>query len=496
MVNFLSKTPRFNSDSVKWLPQKPDIPEIERWLEGDYSLSRRVKHNSKRSVYALYPAPQAAPSCYLKYDHPNEAWDALRSWMRPKVLGEFRSLALLQSKGVAAVLPVSCGWMFGHGILLTRALNNSRTMEELWLQISENDERRKKLLSGLSALLQELFSAEIFHPDLHFGNILAVEEDKITRCALVDVHGVKAKRKLSFARQMAMLRMLSGLARDLRQNEIVTLLQPLFPEGDFKYLGKIWQEINKSAVRQMRRKWPDRRRKILNSNGRSNSFCAIATESEGVWRWRAGFDLALARDIVKNYRNKTSAEAVNQNSIRKIFRVKAGGRSFIVKEFINRNRDKQNSAACISWLSNWRLENSGFPAPRYLAWFQPKKGNSYLVSEIIEGVSLFEELKKVADTEAAINILFGELLKLLSGLYSWGIFHEEINAKNIMVCEEKGKPRLYLADNDRVRFDRKTENELWQRHYGRLRETLPEVSSLHQRFDSFFAQSPDLPAAH
>lgn len=488
----MSATPSFNSASAKWLPQKPNISEINLWLMGNYSLAKCVKHNSKRSVYALYSSPQAAPSYYLKHDHPNENWDTWRSRLRPKVLGEFRMLAMLHEKGIPAVLPVVCGWSSGQGILATIALNDSLTIEDLWPQVREDEKRRVILLKGLAILLKSMLEAKIFHPDLHFGNILALEKENVTRCALVDVHGVKVRRKLFLSHKMIMLRMLAGLVHYINHSEIKTLLQPLFPEAGSKYLEKIWRDIIHSAARQIRHKWPGRRRKLINYNSKSNSICSIVKKEDGTWRWRHGFDPILAHEVVRQCQHHDPNELLDENDIRKIFRVCVGSQIFVVKEFKSSRHSMQLSADCLSWLINWRLEFSGFPVPKALAWFRSKDNTGYLITECIDGIPLHDALRDALNDEIKENILMRELIKLMMNLYNWGVFHETLKSNDFIVKSENNYMRIYLVDNDSAKFDVVIGNEHRQLHHRQLMKALPDVQAVKQRFAHLFAEAEGL----
>ncbi len=411
--------------------------------------------------------------------------------MRPKVLGEFRALTMLHEKGVPAVLPIACGWSGSQGILLTRALNDNFTIGDLWPQVREDEKRRVRLLKGITILLKSMLQAKIFHPDLHFGNILAVEKEDGTRCVLVDVHGVKAKRILLLAHKMIMLRMLAGLVHYINLSEIEELLQPLFPEADSKSLENIWRDIIHAAARQIRHKWPGRRRKLLNYNGKSNSICSIAKKEDGTWRWRVGFDLSVARVIIKQHQNKSNMKTIGDNVTKIFSEVTVGGQKYFVKEFTGKSLYRKSSADYCSWLNNWRLENMGFPVPKCLVWFQSEKGSSYLVTEIVEGISLYKELKKAAGNESRIDILLGSLFKLFSDLYRWKIFHKMIDTKNIIVSDERSKPKFYLTDNDSIEFDKKINNWHWHYNCSRLRQALPEAEVLKQRFDQIHARAQE-----
>ncbi len=488
----MSANENFIAASAKWFPERPAFPEFENWLPGDDKLCVLVKHNRKRSVYALLPAPNALSSYYLKHDHPKEAWDILRSWIYPKVLREFSALKVLQNHGVAAVTPVVCGWRRGQGVLITEALHDSSVIEELWPKVEQDKIRKEKLLSALSILLRDMLRAQIYHPDLHFGNILAVEKPKSTNCALVDAHGVRAVRKLSNRQKMLMVRLFTGMDDDLQQKEVHVLFQPLFPDAKPGQIDIIWRRLKQSKVRQIHHKWYGRRRKVLNTNKRSNSICSIAKNSTETWRWRTGFNLGLAQKLIQAHKDKSleyPAKMIEENKEQRTSIIEIEGKEFIIKEFIDSKRWGKVSPGRERWLSNWRLEMSGLPVSKCLAWLEAADGKSYLVKEYINGLSLYEALKNAAGDKTKRKFLLGELLKLLVRLYYLGFLHKNLKAENIIVTSEDSVTRLYLAGNNAMDYHRRIGREHWQQQFNQLAETLPDAPALKQDFTQLFAEA-------
>ncbi|MBN1475017.1 MAG: hypothetical protein JW914_10400 [Syntrophaceae bacterium] len=484
----------FNAVSAKWLPRKPVFSEFEGWLAGDNQFCKLIKHNRKRSVYALLPAPGAPPSYYLKHDHPKEAWDVLRSWVYPKVLREYSTLQLLQNHGVDAVTPVACGWVRGQGVLITEALNDSLAIDELWPKVQGDKIRKEKLLAGLSILLRNMMRSQIYHPDLHFGNILAVEKPEITACALVDVHGVRVIRKLSHRRKMLMIRLFTGMEQNLQLKEVHALLEPLFPEDKPEQIDIIWGKLKQSMVRQIHHKWHGRRRKVLNSNKRSNSICSVAKNSTGTWRWRTGFDLNLAQNLIqihKNISSESPTKLIKDDKQQRTSLIEVEGKEFITKEFVYSRRWGKDSPGRKRWLSNWRLEMSGLPVSKCLAWLEASDGRSYLLKEYINGISLYESLESAAHDEAKRRFLVGELLNLLARLYFLGFVHKNLNTQKIIINNEEGLKSLYLVGNNDMDYHRRVSRAHWQQHFNQMTETMPDVPALKQDFAQLFTEVRD-----
>jgi len=482
----------FVAASAKWFPEIPDFPEFEHWLSGDDKLCVLVKHNSKRRVYALLPAAGHAASYYLKHDHPKETWDILRSWIYPKVLREFSTLKLLRKYKVAAVIPVTCGWRHGQGVLITKALTGSVTADKLWPEVCEGGVRKKRLLDGLRILIQCMINAGVRHSDFHFGNILAVEGANDTYCALVDVHGVSVNRNLSQGDKMSLIRLLAGWALDLEQDEVQRFLQPFFPDASIQKLDTIWQSFRLLLARPNRHKWWGRRRKLLNANGKSNSFCSIIYDYEGIWRWRAGFDLTLLRETVQRHQQAVSRRPellIRESNETLVSRVETGGLHFIVKEFLFSGLKERSSAACQSWLCNWQLEKAGMPVAKYLAWLHSVDGKGYLVIEDLQGVLLDVALINTANDEAGRKVLLDKLCNLISHLYTWGIYCKVLDAQHIIVRMEQGMPRLYLVDNNVVFFYQRIGETQWERTLSNFLKTLPDLPGLKDEFALAYAKA-------
>jgi hypothetical protein len=490
----VSADEKFIAASAKWFPERPSFSEFEHWLSGDDKLCVLVKNNRKRSVYALLPVPNTPPSCYLKHDHPKEVWDILRSWIYPKVLREFSALKVLQNHKVAAVTPVACGWRRGQGVLITEALHDSSVIEELWPKAKRDNIRKEKLLAGLSILLRDMMRAQIYHPDLHFGNILAVEKPQSTNCALVDAHGVRAVRKLSNRQKMLMIRLFTGMDDDLQQKEVHVLFQPLFPDAKPGQIDIIWMRLKQSKVRQIHHKWYGRRRKVLNSNKRSNSICSVAKSSSGTWRWRTEFCLNIAQKLIQAHKDislEAPVKMIEENKKQRASIIEIERTKFIVKEFIYSKHWGKVSPCRERWLSNWRLEMSGLSVSKCLAWLEAADGRSYLVEEYIKGLSLYEALKSVEDEKTKRKFLLGELMNLLARLYYRGFVHKNLKTQNIIITSGEGVTSLYLVGNNAIDYHRRVRRAHWQQNFQQLVETLPDAPALKQYFTQYFTEARD-----
>jgi len=293
---------------------------------------------------------------------------------------------------------------------------------------------------------------------------------------------------------MLMLRLFTGMGDDLQRKEVQALFQSLFPEVKPEQIDKIWGRLKQSMVRQIHHKWHGRRRKVLNSNKRSNSICSVAKNSTGTWRWRTGFNLSLAQKLIQGHKDISSeipAKMVKENTQQHASIIELEGKEFIIKEFINSSRWGKVSPGRERWLSNWRLEMSGLPVSKCLAWFDASDGRSYLIKEYIKGLSLYESLESAAGDKTKRIFLLGELLNLLNRLYFLGFVHKNLKAQNIILTNEEGLTSLYLVGNNAIDYHRRVSREHWQRHFRKLAETMPDVPALKQEFSQLFAEERD-----
>lgn len=119
----------------------------------------------------------------------------------PRAVAEWRAAVDLEAAGIEAAPPVAVG-VARRGPWLSDALFLAREVpgvpwNELHDELKAAGADRGPLLEATADLLRRLLAANLFHPDLHGGNMLGRLEDGRPRLALVDLHAVQRRGRLS-----------------------------------------------------------------------------------------------------------------------------------------------------------------------------------------------------------------------------------------------------------------------------------------------------------
>ena len=113
----------------------------------------------------------------------------------------------LSARGIPTVEPLAWGVrngsFAGESFLITRELQGAVPLQSLLLRFAEHQEagRRRQVADYLGRFLAQLHEAGVTHPDLHPGNILAVEDERgLPRFHLIDLHSIRMGGPLTWAR--------------------------------------------------------------------------------------------------------------------------------------------------------------------------------------------------------------------------------------------------------------------------------------------------------
>jgi hypothetical protein len=375
----------FNVTGASWHPERVQLPELDHWLTGDDRYYTLVKHNRRRSVYALRSVPGAEPSVFLKYLHPRSFTEIVKNIISPRVLREYRTGKALEKLHLPVPASLACAWKAGHGILVTRAIPNAQTGMELWGRVRHAPAQRKQYLGGLARFLAQLLKSNVWHTDFHLGNLLAVEQEQTIDFYLIDLYEVRLVTRLSLTQKYKMLELLAVFQQEISQDEAKEILDFALQEESQGPPAALWQGLCHRAVEKTQRRWTNRRKELL----RSSSVCQKVKSSDGTWLLRRGFEVSVAEAVVRAHhdlRGNKKQRLLHESSKRCVFRVEAAGTGYVVREYLQPGLWKRFSADCQSWLHNWRLEMYGIPVAKCLAWLRAKDGQGYMISEYIPGI--------------------------------------------------------------------------------------------------------------
>lgn len=134
----------------------------------------------------------------------------------PRAVAEWDAAVGLEGAGIMAAPPIAVG-IARRGPWLSDALFLADEVpgepyDRLLARLREDGADLGPLLEETAGLFARLVAANVFHPDLHGGNLLGRLEDGRPRLALVDLHALRFPRRLG-ARARA--RMLGKLAHSL-----------------------------------------------------------------------------------------------------------------------------------------------------------------------------------------------------------------------------------------------------------------------------------------
>ena len=169
---------------------------------------------------------------------------------------EFKAAQQLAKKNIATVEHLACGSHKNCNYLITRALEDSQTVEEYLLK-SPADELFKGAFAGFLDLWR---NSPFFHTDAHLGNLLY--QPGKNSLTLVDVRGVK-KRSLWKKRYHGcpadVARFIFNFRGSLSCAEVLDLLtQNLCSEPE-----KVFQKMLKKECARILKEWPKRSRQLF-----------------------------------------------------------------------------------------------------------------------------------------------------------------------------------------------------------------------------------------
>jgi hypothetical protein len=172
---------------------------------------------------------------------------------RSSFKGEFNAARLCASRGIGTVEHLAWGRSSEGAWLVTRAAEGFTEAASLF-----QSRQKSELYEKLAVFLRGLLTSDVYHPDLHLGNVLIDPENGL--CRLVDLHGVRRKNFFDIFKFYMMQRCIMELRNTCSDAEMIRLAESCGirnPEGFFR----------KALIREavlLEALLPKRRRQILN----------------------------------------------------------------------------------------------------------------------------------------------------------------------------------------------------------------------------------------
>ncbi|UDQ98046.1 hypothetical protein AAEX28_13780 [Lentisphaerota bacterium WC36G] len=193
--------------------------ELENSIKNLTSLTA-VKENNKRKIFHIKIKNS---SCFLKLHLAKNFKAKVYSLFKNKALSEYNSCKLLQKKGFEVADYFAWGINTnGETLLISQELENSQTARSYYYNLTMDEFNRplennvgdvtkelKIFIEQLKELLGNFIKKKIYHPDLHFGNLLwEVNKQKI---CLIDPYGIKKVRTYTAKQKFNVLGIIVGL---------------------------------------------------------------------------------------------------------------------------------------------------------------------------------------------------------------------------------------------------------------------------------------------
>ncbi|MAE45905.1 MAG: hypothetical protein CMJ86_03340 [Planctomycetes bacterium] len=146
-------------------------------------MERILKQSPRRTVLLMVPAQaMPGPGRVIKRYHAPEFLGGLRDQRRAQK--EFQTLVHLRELGLAAPKPLEVRLQREHWELVMEEIPGALNLEQVFAQ----NGARYALAAALAKFLYQLLVLEVRHDDLHPGNVVLDEQDKLW---LVDMRGIR-----------------------------------------------------------------------------------------------------------------------------------------------------------------------------------------------------------------------------------------------------------------------------------------------------------------
>lgn len=209
---------------------------------------------------------------FAKKNTPKRLKEIIKETFRPQSRVEYNAGLLLDSLGVSVVNMI--GWARNKTISIVVSESpeeNAITAMEFWnKKVMSDKTEKRRFLAALTEFVKTFFTANLIHPDLHFGNLLVVEENRKLKLMVVDPFGIKPFHGMNydvFKGGFALL--LYGLQWTLDRDEKISFSLSSHLINNESEFDVFWRKIIRFVTRHQIKEWPGgRRRKFLTRSTR------------------------------------------------------------------------------------------------------------------------------------------------------------------------------------------------------------------------------------
>ncbi len=292
---------------------------------------------------------------FAKLNRPNTIYHKLKTLLFPNSYFEFKSAMLAEISDLPIVK--TSGWCAKgfEDMIVTENPGKDLVNADLYWnnRCMDNQEKRDLFLFGLAKFVKKYLEANLYHRDLHMGNLLIKENSETVSFMLVDPLGIRRKRS-SNVFNSGVIRLIGFLKSGSSLPERLKFLLEAGIIGKESEFNCVWEKISHALIRHENRKWFGRRHKILKGNSR---YSKVEESKNGkTWLVRKGF----------------TEDGLEKYECLKIKRKKA-------KKY---------------WLYSCFLQSHGIDHRMPLAWLKQENGNDLLMFEKVDEFEFSDESAK------------------------------------------------------------------------------------------------------
>lgn len=506
MDNFI----RINNPPYRWLVNERFGAFFKDYLIGQeqviYEQGRNnpLKDNNARTVFKL-KLPKGK-KLFIKRYKINSFNRIIKTFFcKSKAFIEFKNAVYLKKRDIDTVTPLAVLEKKSYGIvydafLFLEDMGEVITLKE-FLAPKTLDGRislslKKQILSTLAQKINELQQIKFLHKDLHTGNVIIVESAK-PHLYLIDLHRGRITQTLSdYWRFRNWAQMSYSLSLVLPRTDIIRFLK--FCQRDliadlFKlFATSIFKKIDRIRLRH----WRSRTKRCLKA---SSLFSIWQNKNVRIFHGRDLTPPKILGEIA--HHNKIvqcDKKALFKYTPNRLISVHTG---YFIKEyryaFIDRLKNLfRRHPAKSAWVAANAFRVRDVATAEALALVEERFGaivkRSYLVfREIKNAVPSNEYVSKFETKKCSRSSVRDDFIRnfaqAISRLHQEGIYHSDLKANNILICDQTTykSGKFYYLDLDRVSFKRNVSLRRRIKNLAQLNAAMPAVMTRTDRMRFF-----------
>lgn len=412
-------------------------------------------------------------------------WTASRARREYRIMEDFRRL------GIPTTRPLGCGERVVGGRVsdawfIAEYLPDVRTLGDV-LEAGDGDARDAWAGRAIDAVA-DLHGHPFHHRDLHVGNVLIDDDDRLR---IVDLHSVWRVGRLGPRRRAATLAELLFSMRpwcDLRRDGPPLVAR--YAERRGERVDVVLPRVRDALEAFERDYVRGRSARCMRTSSEFVHGAAPAGLGRGGHVYRRRFvDDATLVDAVQAHERATQEPAALLGDARRSQVARVGDVGGIVtKSFRERGLFAAlrarfgNGRARSAWKAGRRLEVVGLPTPRTLALCEWRDGSALLLVEHVAGRTLREALATPPAARVDRSHLAAAVGWLVGRLWREGLHHPDMSTKNLLVASAgempvgrdrasrpaPGTPLVHLIDLDNLRSVPRFDERALARMLGQL----------------------------